>query len=77
MWGEAWGVWGKVRGDVRGVKKCGKVSGEVWRVWGSVLDVGEVRRNLGKGIGGGGVGKGKGDVGSVQKCGGGVGERMG
>ena len=23
MRGEAWEVWGKVRGDVRGVKKCG------------------------------------------------------
>ena len=33
-------------------------------MWESVLDVGEVRRNLGKGMGG--VGKGKGDV---KKCG--------
>ena len=49
--GRGMGGVGKVRGDVRGVKKCGKVSGEVWRVWGSVLDVGEVRRNLGKGMG--------------------------
>ena len=72
MWGEAWGVWEKVRGDVRGVKKCGGSVGKCRERYGGCGEVcwmrGEVRRNLGKS---------KGDVGSVKKCGGGVGERMG
>ena len=65
-------MWGKVRRDVRGVKKCGERyggCGKVCWVWG------EVRRDLGKGMGG--VRKGKGRCGGVKKCGGSVAERMG
>ena len=29
---KVWGVWGKVRRDVRGVKKCGGMCGRVYEV---------------------------------------------
>ena len=68
--GKDMGCVGETKVRCGGVKKCGGGVGKGLEVWGSVLGVGELRRDVGKGMGG--VGKGMGGVGKcggVKKCG--------